>query len=134
MSLTIERDVYEEMLLASTRAVPCEACGLLAGEDRRATKCYELTNADNSPEHFSMIPSEQFSAVRDMRSRGLRMLAIWHSHPESPARMSEEDLRLAFTPDVTHVILSLAGQAGPEIRGYQLNDGVPENVAIVITQ
>ena len=108
MKFRMAKAVFHEMLALSQEAAPLEACGLLAGTGDRAIKLYALTNADASPEHFSMKPQEQFAAAKDMRALGLRMVSIWHSHPASPAQMSAEDMRLAYTPDVVYVILSLA--------------------------
>jgi len=130
--LAIARVVYDALLRAARAAAPLEACGLLAGHDDRVVQFYPLANADASPEHFSMLPAEQFAAVKDMRRRGLRLLAIWHSHPASPARMSAEDLRLAFTPDVAYVILSLVTPDAPVLGGYALRDGAAEPMPILI--
>ena len=131
MDLSIEQHVYDGMLVAARKAAPLESCGLCGGNDRRVTRFYELTNADASPEHFSMIPEEQFAAVKDMRAAGLKMIAIWHSHPATPPRMSAEDLRLAFTPDVAYVILSLAA-APPEMGAYTVRDAAPHRVDVIV--
>lgn len=133
-TLTISRNVYEQMVAAARSAAPLEACGLLAGTGERVTKCYVLTNIDASPEHFSMLPEEQFAAVKDMRAAGLKMLGIWHSHPASPARMSKEDLRLAYTPDVAYVILSLAQSRGPSIRAFVARDGAAHETPVIIEE
>jgi proteasome lid subunit RPN8/RPN11 len=93
-----------------------------------------LTNADASPEHYSMKPEEQFAAVKDMRAAGLKMLGIWHSHPASPARMSAEDMRLAYTPDIVYVILSLADSLGPSIRAFVVQDGAVHEAPVVIEE
>jgi len=130
--LTISPTAYETIVAAARREAPLEACGLLAGAGAHATSCYVLTNADASPEHFSMVPLEQFAAVRDMRSQGLRLLAIWHSHPGSPARLSAEDLRLAFTPDVLYVVVSLSGAGPPTVCGYQITDGAAARVEVAV--
>lgn len=132
MQLTVETGVYDAMLAAAGRAAPQEACGLLGGRDERATEFYALTNADASGEHYTIPPEEQFAAIKDMRGKGVRMLAIWHSHPTTPARMSEEDLRLAYTPDVVYLILSLAEPGTPELRGFVLHDGPPREVGIAM--
>ncbi len=132
ISLIIEREVYDAMVMAARRAAPMEACGLCAGKDGHVTQFYELTNADASAEHFSMKPAEQFAAIKDMRAKGLRMLAIWHSHPTTPARMSEEDLRLAYTPDTVYLILSLASSEQPELRGFFVLNGRPLPVSVVV--
>jgi proteasome lid subunit RPN8/RPN11 len=122
------------MVAAARAAAPIEACGLLGGVDGAVKQFYELRNADAAAEHYNMAPEEQFAAVKDMRANGLSMLAIWHSHPETPARMSEEDLRLAYTPGVVYVIVSLADPAGPDIKGFTVKDGTPTAVTIEIEQ
>lgn len=134
MNLTVERNVYESMLAAAQRAVPLEACGLLAGVGERVTKCYVLTNVDASPEHYSMKPEEQFAAMKDMRASQLKLLGIWHSHPASPARMSAEDMRLAFTPDTVYAILSLAEPGRPLLRAFAVRDDIAHEVLLNIEE
>ena len=133
MSLSIPEPIVAELRAAARTHAPLETCGLLAGTGQRVTKFYPLTNADAAAEHFSMVPAEQFAAIKDMRKNGTRMLAIWHSHPASPARMSAEDLRLALTPDVAYAITSLAVPEGVALRAFRVRDGVPEEIAISIS-
>jgi proteasome lid subunit RPN8/RPN11 len=59
MKLDVPKSVVDEMPGAARAVAPLEACGLLAGNGERVTKCYVLTNADASPEHFSMKPEGQ---------------------------------------------------------------------------
>ncbi len=132
MTLTVKRHVYDAMLAAAREAAPIEACGLLGGKDGQVTEFYGLTNVDESGEHYTISPAEQFAAVKDMRNKNVRMLAIWHSHPATLARMSEEDLSLAYTPDVVYAILSLADPDNADIRGFLVIDGLPEEVEIVV--
>ena len=133
MSLKIRVSVYEEMVRSAEDAIPLEACGLLAGENGTATKFYPLTNADASAVHFSMVPAEQFAAVKDMRSQGLRMLGIWHSHPSTPPRMSEEDLKLALDPNAAYLILSLAVPGQPKMCGFEMRDGEAKEIPVTIS-
>lgn len=132
MKLTIRQHIHDAMLDAARKAAPLEACGLLGGADGVATEFYELTNVDASGEHYSMKPEDQFAAVKDMRGKNARMLAIWHSHPATPARMSEEDLRLAYTPEVVYLIQSLADPADPDLQGFRVANACPIPVDIVI--
>ncbi len=132
--MTIAQSVFGEMLDKARETAPLEACGLLAGNGERATKCYVLTNADASSEHYSMKPEEQFAAVKDMRAAGLKMLAIWHSHPASPARMSAEDMRLAYTPDIVYVIASLADGGEPRVRAFTVQNGAALEIAVTVEQ
>lgn len=133
MDLQISRSDYQAMLSAAQKAAPCEACGLLAGQNGKVVKFYELTNADASPEHFSMVPAEQFAALKDMRANRIEMLAAWHSHPATPARMSAEDLRLAYAPGLIHVILSLATPSEPQIRAFTVEEGSAREIDLTIT-
>jgi len=133
MQVEITTEAYKAMLTAALQAAPLEACGLCAGHDTTIERFYELTNADASSEHFTMLPEEQFAAVKDMRTHGTKLLAIWHSHPETPARLSLEDLRLAFMPDTIYLILSLAQKDHPDLKGFTVENGQPQPVEVTIT-
>lgn len=124
--------VVEDLIAHAREHAPIESCGLLAGVGQAVGKVYRLTNTDGSAEHFSMDPKEQFAAVKDMRANGIEMLAVYHSHPATPARMSEEDLRLAFAPDVQYVIISLADPEQPVIKSFVVQDGKPIEVQVTI--
>lgn len=130
--LKIPRKIYDALIAHARRDFPLEACGILGGSDDQVAEHYPMTNTDKSNEHFMMDPKEQFAVVKDLRSKGSRMLAIYHSHPETPARPSEEDIRLALTPDVSYVIISLASTV-PVLRSFRITNGISteEPVAIV---
>jgi proteasome lid subunit RPN8/RPN11 len=127
LKLKIPNNIFEQMLAQARTQAPLEACGILAGADGQVERLYKMTNADKSSDHFMMAPEEQFKVVKDIRSTGLEMLAIYHSHPETPARPSAEDIRLALTPNTIHVILSLQNTE-PVIKGFLIED---ENVTEV---
>ncbi len=124
--IILNRRNYEEILAHGMSELPNEACGLIAGRikegDKIIEKVYLLSNADHSPEHFSMEPQEQFTAVKDMRKNGLVLLGNFHSHPASPARPSQEDIRLAFAPDYSYLILSLMEQENPSLKSFKIVD------------
>lgn len=132
LDVKIQKAVYDELIRAAEASAPNEACGIVAGRGDCGTDFYAMTNADASPVHFSMIPAEQFDAVRDIRKNGLSMLGIFHSHPLTPARMSDEDLHLALTPGVIHIIMSLASPDGPVIRGYEVDDEGTKEIEVTI--
>lgn len=129
--ISVPRPILDALAAAARAAAPVEACGLLAGRAGRVERFFPMTNADASPEHFTMRPEEQFAAVRAMRAEGLEMVAIWHSHPATPARLSAEDLRLAFTPGVAYAITSLAG-AEPDLRAYRVEGAAAVPVEVEI--
>jgi proteasome lid subunit RPN8/RPN11 len=89
-----------------------------------------MTNTDASGVHFLMKPEEQFAATRDIRAAGEVLVGVFHSHPASPARPSAEDVRMALTPGVVHLILSLAFPQAPELRGFRIGDGTVSEVPL----
>ena len=119
----IPKAIYDDMITHAQDGFPLEVCGILGGAGDTVSANYRMTNSDASNEHFMMEPREQFAVVKDLRAKGLAMLAIYHSHPETPARPSEEDIRLALTPDVSYLIISLADAAAPDIKSYKINAG-----------
>lgn len=134
LKLEIPNHIFSQMVEQAEAEAPIEACGILAGKGSRVKKLYEMTNTDKSSDHFLMEPAEQFRAAKRIRSAGLEMLAIYHSHPETPARLSAEDIRLALTPDVTYVILSLRDSSRPVVRGFLVDDGDVTEVPVEITE
>ena len=133
-TLIIPSDIYVQIVDQARAEAPIEACGMLAGAEDKVSKIYRMTNADAANDHFMMTPEEQFAVVKDIRVEGLTMLAIYHSHPESPARPSAEDIRMAFTPGVVYVIVSLVDAGNPVIKGFDINDGNVTEVTVTITK
>ena len=105
--MTINDDIIEVMIAQAKRDAPMETCGYLLGDNDVVTESYWMENTDHSTEHFSFAPKDQFDALKYARSKGIKILANWHSHPASPSRPSQEDLRLANDPHIRYAILSL---------------------------
>ena len=122
----------EEIVSQARRELPDESCGYLLGEEGLAMVNYPMTNADHSPEHFSFVPQEQFAAIKSARKRGLKVVGNWHSHPSSPSRPSVEDIRLAYDPDITYFILSLASEE-PVLNAFRIVNGEVEKLELEIT-
>ncbi len=124
--------VYEKIVEHACRDMPLEACGYLGGRDGAAVEVYHLTNMDKSGEHFSFDPKEQFDAVLAMRKKQQQAIAVYHSHPETPASPSQEDIRLAFDPGMIYVIVSLAALR-PDVRAFRIvKKEVSEEPLVVI--
>ena len=86
--IIIPKATYDDMITHAQEGFPLEVCGILGGIYDTVSANYRMTNTDASNEHFMMDPREQFAVVKDLRAKGLTMLAIYHSHPETPARPS----------------------------------------------
>ena len=124
--LKIPQTIHDDIIAHAREGFPLEVCGILGGRDGAVSTCFRMTNTDASNEHFTMEPREQFSVVKELRARGLEMLVIYHSHPETPARPSEEDIRLALPPNVSYAIVSLADPATPVLRSFRISAGQVE--------
>jgi proteasome lid subunit RPN8/RPN11 len=129
--LQISQQIINNLFDHAKTGLPEEVCGYLAGTGREVTRQFRLTNIDHSNEHFSFDPKEQFQVVREVRKAGLEILANYHSHPETPARPSQEDIRLAFDPNISYVIVSLAAEI-PDIKSFRIKGGEVEREEIQI--
>jgi proteasome lid subunit RPN8/RPN11 len=131
--LILPQELHEEILAHARVGLPNEACGLLAGEikgdEKQVLTVYCLKNIDQSPEHFSMAPEDQFKAISEIRKKGQVLLGNFHSHPSTPARPSEEDIRLAFDPALSYIIVSLK-DAEPVLKSFSIRRGIAEEESV----
>ncbi|MBR6910061.1 MAG: M67 family metallopeptidase [Lachnospiraceae bacterium] len=122
----IDYHLYDEIVEYAREHLPEEACGLIAGSEdengKKVEKVYYLTNIDHAEDHFTMDPKEQLEAVKDMRANGYKPLGNWHSHPESPSRPSEEDIRLSYDKNASYFILSLMAK-NPVLNSFHVENG-----------
>ena len=125
--------IVSDMYAHSEKEAPVEACGYLAGTGTTVSQRIPMTNTDRSEEHFTLDPREQFTVMKAARREGLVILAVYHSHPESPAWPSEEDIRLAYDANVVYVIVSL-NDGTRTIRGYRIRQGKVEEEPLSIPE
>ncbi len=105
--MEISKNIINKWFDYGKKEEPIEACGYLAGKNDKIVKFYPMQNQDKSREHFTFDPQEQFDVMKKIRTEGLEILAVYHTHPSSPARPSREDIKLAYDPEVIQVIASL---------------------------
>ena len=134
LSLEIPQDVLDAVIDHARTEAPIEACGILAGREHSVQTRYKMTNTDTSSEHFMLEPAEQFKVAKEIRAAGTQMLAVYHSHPETPARPSAEDIRLALAPGVVHVIVSLQNPELPTVKGFEIENGEVSEITIVAVE
>lgn len=118
--LHLSQSLYQAVIDHAKAHAPLEACGYLAGTtDEKGIQIstfMPMTNVDKSPEHFSFDPKEQFAALKQVRQTGEHLLVVYHSHPETPPRLSAEDVRLFNDPNTVYLIVSL--MADPDMKAY----------------
>ncbi|MFA3783531.1 M67 family metallopeptidase [Melioribacteraceae bacterium 4301-Me] len=107
MTIKIPKKIINKIVEHGKKDFPIEACGYLIGNGDTVTDIIYMTNIDKSNEHFTFDPKEQFKALKYAREKGEKLLAVYHSHPNSPARMSNEDIRLANDTSMKYLIYSV---------------------------
>lgn len=126
--LIIKKEIYNQMIDYCMKCMPYEACGILAGKEM-VTSIYKIKNMELSSVSYFMDPVEQLCAMKDIRTKNLQMLAIFHSHPCGHAYPSHKDIELAFY-DVYHVIVALNPEL--EVRGFMISDNKIEEIKLII--
>ena len=130
--LALTAVLRDEIIAHCRTQYPKEACGLLAGRGGVVEQVYPMRNVEDSPVGYSMDPQEQLQVERRMRQSGQHLVGIFHSHTASAAYPSSVDVRLAISPDLSYVLVSLKDQAHPEFKSYRIagTEIMPEDVAI----
>ena len=128
--LRISHRCREEIIAHCRRQYPKEACGLLAGstatvvpvgKERLVMQVYPMRNVEDSPIGYSMDPKEQLAVEKQMRQRGQRMIGIFHSHTATEAYPSSVDVRLAISPEISYVLVSLQDRGRPVFKSYRID-------------
>jgi proteasome lid subunit RPN8/RPN11 len=126
--LEIANSLLQAMIEHARDESPFECCGLLAGHITEGVGVvsarYAVQNDAASPKKYLSNPRDMLNAFRDMRERGLELLAIYHSHPTSAPVPSSHDIeqnKNTYGESAVHVIVSLAGPQ-PEVRAWWLGE------------
>jgi len=134
-SVHIPRKLINQILEQAQQSPGKEICGLVSSRNsnhNQPVQCYPIANTSSEPNHrYLMDPKQQIDTFRIMRERDEELYAIYHSHPESPASPSSEDLRQASYPDALHIIISMSTKGTLQLRGFRLK--ADSAVAVDIT-
>jgi proteasome lid subunit RPN8/RPN11 len=101
---------------------PNEACALLIGrrglgDDFRVARVEPSRNlASDTRRRFEIDPGLRIGIERELRGASeaapMRVIGVWHSHPDGPAAPSATDAAMIFEPDLAWAITAVvAGQA-----------------------
>jgi proteasome lid subunit RPN8/RPN11 len=123
-AIRLLREHLDAMIAHAREVAPAECCGLIGGlADKNARSLYRLRNVTANPElGYEAAPDDLFTAQRQMRERGEELLAIYHSHPRAAdPSPSETDVRLAYYPSATYLIVGLGGTEAA-VRAFSISE------------
>jgi len=132
--IIITKKDYNALVSFSIKELPNEACAIIAGRGSEVKKIYFMENIKKKPDDFLMSPEEQFKVIKEMRKKDFEMIGVFHSHPDSPARPSHKDIKMAFYAEAVYFILSLKNRTKPVLKGFKIVKGKPIEEKIKIKE
>ena len=121
--IAISRKIVEEMERHAKEEYPRECCGMLAGKNQTITKLFKTKNIAESEDLYELDPLEQVKAFEEIDRLSLKLLGIYHSHPDHPCYPSGLDRSQAFYPDTVFFIISLLDFQQPHIKAFRIEKG-----------
>jgi proteasome lid subunit RPN8/RPN11 len=130
--IKIPKSIYQAIIDHARKEAPLECCGILAGMDGTVQKAFQLRNEEQSPVRYLMSPHDQLKVFEEMEREKLEMVGIYHSHTHTIPYPSETDVKLAFYPEVSSVIISLKDEP-PEVKAFRIREDAidPEEIEVV---
>ncbi len=125
--------MQDRIIAHATALAPRECCGIIGGRAGELTELIELTNLEPGIDRYRVDDSELFRNYQALDQRGDEIVAIYHSHPTSPAYPSATDIGLAAWSDVVYVICSLERPDQPSLRAFRIVDGAITELSITLT-
>jgi len=134
MTLHIPEAIHQQMVEHARAELPNECVGMLIGSgDGVVTEYLPLVNELKSPTRFLTEPRSMLRAEKRCRELQFKVLALFHSHPTSPAVPSKHDVADHYSSEVICLILSLASSNTP-MRGWWITQGSFQEAVVLIDQ
>lgn len=138
--LTLTQRVLDEISRHAAEAFPEECCGVILdnGKALEVRRCSNIQNALHAldPETYrrtaatayALDPKELEAILQEAESRGARIKAFYHSHPDHEAYFSEEDKAFATPfgeptfPESVQIVISVYDRIVRRILAYAWSD------------
>ncbi len=130
--IRIPRDIMEAMERHAREEYPRECCGMLAGKDNGVTRIFKTRNRAPGLDEYELDPVEQVNAFEEIDRLSLKLLGVYHSHPNHPCYPSGLDISRAFYPETAFFIISLSDVQPPTIKAFIIREGKVVEEAIVV--
>lgn len=130
-NFTLPSQMRSEIVAHALRESPRECCGVIIGRTGQAERLLPMRNVAEGNRLYEIDPAQLIELEFQILPRDdSEIVAIYHSHPESPAYPSRTDVDLAFWPEAVYLICSLESAKQPVIRGFRLRDGTIQEVVL----
>ena len=127
--MRISQALIDEIVAHSRDDLPNECCGLIGGTGDEMTSVHRARNAAATWLRYELHPTDQLQIMNRIEEDGQELVGIYHSHTKSEAYPSQTDINLAEAwPDPLYLICSLADDANPVVRAFEIRDGDVEEV------
>lgn len=129
MNISITAAHLSEIEQHARRALPAEACGLIAGRidaagDALVTALHPSENLAEGCGSFEVDPALHISLQRQLRGSDEEIIGVYHSHPDGPAEPSAHDARAAAYGGWVWLITALqAPEDAAVTRAFLHNSG-----------
>ena len=106
---------------------PNESCAILFGTDNeeeiKVEKVFLTKNIDQSPVNFTISAEQRLEADKMERESQLKIIGIFHSHPDSKAYPSDTDKKfMELNPEVWIIFSGIS----KEFKAYVLEQEISE--------
>ncbi len=91
-------------------ALPNESCAFLLGHNDKVKEILEVRNSDESPLTFRIESKDLLHAYYLAESKGMQVIAIFHSHPTKPWPSSTDVKFMEINPIVWVIYSTTDGQ------------------------
>jgi [CysO sulfur-carrier protein]-S-L-cysteine hydrolase len=117
--MRLTRAQRDDLLAHAREEAPNECCGYLPLRDGAVEGVHRAENVRRSPYGYELDHKSLFAA-NELEDDGYAV-AVYHSHPRSPAEPSQTDINLALYPNWLYVIVSPVDE--PTVRAWRIDDG-----------
>ena len=126
MKLAFEPHILENIERHLEKSYPNEGCGFVFGEDggtRSITAYTAVPNVQegNKKRRFEISPLDYLKAENYATEHDLKLLGVYHSHPDHPAQPSEKDLEQAVD-FFSYLIVSVRKGKAKLATSWRLNE------------
>jgi len=130
--LTITPAIRAHIVAHATETYPHECCGVVVGRvdngpstglraGRLGVEAHRTGNLNTARAHdrFTLDPNDFLRIDTAARKRGLDIVAIYHSHPDHPARPSETDRAQAWE-GYSYIIVAVNKGIAGDFNSFEL--------------